>query len=94
MRLGATILVWALLLVLLGAELGAAYLPGGRFLTVAIGVGMAVLVSMTFMRLPNTGGLSAMFAMAGAFWLAVLLATGALDPATRHDIPAPQRTEP
>lgn len=55
---------------------------------------MALIVSMTFMRLASTGGTAAIFAMAGVFWLCILIGVGSLDFATRHDVPVSMRTEP
>ena len=53
-----------------------------------IGCGMAVLVALTFMRLGRDRGLPPIFAMAGVFWLLIILGLGNLDSFTRHDIPA------
>lgn len=82
---------WLGLLLLLALECGAAYSPAVRGATPFIGIAMAVLVALTFMR--PRGGLPAIFALASVFWLAVILGLGSLDAFTRHDIfvsPAPR----
>ena len=43
------------------------------------------------MDLPRAGGTAAIFAMAGVFWLGILIGLGSVDPSTRHDIAAPFR---
>ncbi len=63
-------------------------MPGLRGAGPFIGLGMAALVALTFMRLGKGRGLVPVFAVAGMFWLCVLLGLGTLDPFTRHDIPA------
>lgn len=93
MRTRSTILVWLLLLVLLVIEIGAAMLPGGNVAAVLIGLGMAILVAMTFMRLPSAPGTAAIFALAGAFWLCIMMGLGSVDPATRRDVGVAMRTE-
>jgi len=87
MRPRATLLVWLGLLLLLGLEFGVAYSPVGGVVPF-IGCGMAVLVALTFMRLGGERGLPPIFAMAGVFWLMIILGLGSLDSFTRHDIPA------
>ncbi len=87
------LLVWLLLLLLLGSQFALAAIPGARFAPPVIGLLMALLVSMTFMDLPRAGGTAAIFAMAGVFWLGILIGLGSVDPATRHDIAAPVQTE-
>ncbi|HKM64387.1 MAG TPA: hypothetical protein VJY39_18040 [Acidisphaera sp.] len=88
MSLPSVLVVW---LVLLG-RVGLEFVLGSRAAPM-IGAGLAILVALTFMRLVRTPGLPAAFALAAVFWLAVLLGLGSLDPATRHDVPAPSRTE-
>jgi cytochrome c oxidase subunit IV len=87
MRTVSLVGFWLLLMVLLGIEFAVAKLHGGSLAAPFFGLGMAVLVAMTFMRLPGAPTLAAVFVMAGMFWLAVLIGLGGLDPATRHDIP-------
>jgi hypothetical protein len=55
---------------------------------------MVIIVSMTFMRLARAPDVASAFALAGVFWLAVLMGLGSLDPATRHDMPVAVRTVP
>lgn len=86
--------VWLVLLGLLALEFVLGTVPGAQFAPPIIGVAMALIVSMTFMRLASMRGAAAIFAMAGAFWLCILMGMGSLDPATRHDIPVSMRTEP
>lgn len=86
------ILTWLGLVALLAVEFFLANVPGLRFLVPFIGIFMAILVALTFMRLASDRGLVPVFAIAGLFWLCVLLGLGTLDSFTRHDIPAPQLT--
>ena len=88
MSLPSVLLVWVVLL----GGIGLQFAVGGRAAPL-VGAGMAILVALTFMRLVRTPGLPAAFALAAVFWLAVLLGLGSLDPATRHDVPVPPRTE-
>ena len=92
MRLAPVVLTWFCLLVLVGVEFGASRVPAGAAVAPFIGVAMAMIVAMTFMRLASAPGLAAVFALAGVFWLAVLFGLGSLDSATRHDVPIPMRT--
>lgn len=85
MRLLPTFLVWLVLLVLLLMEFAAAYLPSLRGAPPFIGIFMACVVAMTFMR-PGSRGLPPIFAIAGVFWLLVMLGLGGMDSFTRHDI--------
>ncbi len=94
MRIGATLLVWILLLVLLVIEVEVAKLPAGSVAAAFIGIGMAAVVAMTFMRLPSAPKTAAIFALAGLFWLCIMLGVGSMDSATRQDIGVAMRTEP
>lgn len=84
-------LVWLVLLVLMGLELGGAFTRLGHvfggFLLVPAGI-MVLLVGLFFMRVRQSGGLAGFFALAALFWLLVLLGLGSLDPMTRTDYPA------
>jgi hypothetical protein len=82
----SALLVWLGLLLLLGLEFIAAYLPAVRGVAPFIGIAMAVLVAPTFMRLGGNRGLPSIFALAGVFWLFVMLGLGGLDSFTRHDL--------
>ena len=87
MRPGPTILVWLVLLAMGGLEFGLAWVPGARWAVPCIGLSMAALVALTFMRLGVSRGLPRVFAIAGIFWICVMLGLGSLDSFTRHDIP-------
>lgn len=87
MKPAAVVAVWLLLLALLAVEFLFSWLPGARSVVPFIGIGMAVLVALTFMRLGSSRGLMPVFAVAGVFWLCVMLGLGSLDAFTRHDIP-------
>lgn len=87
------LLVWLLLLALLALEFALGAVPGAQFAPPIIGVTMALLVSMAFMRLASMRGAAAIFAMAGVFWLCVLMGMGSLDPATRRDVPTSMQTK-
>ena len=92
MKVLPTILVWVGLLVLLVCEFVAARVPELRGIVPAIGIGMALLVAFSFMQLGSSRGLTPIFAVAGVFWLCIMLGLGSLDVFTRHDIPIPQQT--
>jgi hypothetical protein len=94
MRLRSVILTWSSLLILLAVEFFARALPAGGTAALFIGLGMVIIVSMTFMRLARAPDVASAFALAGVFWLAVLMGLGSLDPATRHDMPVAVRTVP
>lgn len=81
-------LVWLLLLVLVAAELLLSRLTAGAALVPGIGLIMAAIVATAFMRLGRENGLPTIFALAGVFWLLVLMGLGGLDPLTRHDVVA------
>ncbi len=87
MRFGRAVLVWLLLLALLAIEFGLSRMGTVGQAVPLVGMAMAVIVAMTFMRLGNARGLPTVFALAGMFWLAVLFGLGSLDPLTRHDVP-------
>ena len=80
------IAISALLLLLLGAEIGLARLHLNILAAPMCGVVMAGIVTVTFMQLGQSAGLPRIFAMAGLFWLVVLLGMGSLDPLTRYDM--------
>ena len=85
--------VWAVLMALVGVEFIAARVVWLRAINPAMGLGMAVLVALTFMRLGQGRGLVPVFALASLFWLGVMLGLGSLDSFTRHDVNVGQRTE-
>ena len=94
MSVGATIVTWFGLVVLLGIELLLASFSVTRGIVPFVGIGMALLVSLTFMRLGSSRGLVPVFALAGTFWLCVMLGLGSLDSFTRHDIPVGAQSQP
>ena len=93
MRLATTLLVWCALAAGVAGELLAAW-AGWPSLATGIGIGLALLVALTFMRLGSSTGLVPVFALAGVFWLCVLLGLGSMDALTRHNLSVPQRTQP
>jgi cytochrome c oxidase subunit 4 len=78
--------VWLVLLVLFGLELGGSFAHVGHvyggFLIVPGGL-MVLLIGIFFMHVGRAGRLSSFVALAGLFWLLVLLGLGSLDPMTR-----------
>ena len=89
MRLLSVIFVWLALLVMLAMELFAAATPPGRAFVPGIGLLMAALVALSFMRLGSSSGLPPAFAMAGIFWLCIMLGLGSMDAFTRHEVKVP-----
>jgi cytochrome c oxidase subunit 4 len=83
---GAALIAWLVLMLLLGAEL-LATLAHAAMLALPVGLAMACVVAMGFMHLRSTSPLSRIFATAGLFWLIVLLTLGTMDPLTRTDYP-------
>ena len=83
---------WAALLALLAATTAIAFLPLGPFnlaLALAIAGAKALLVLVFFMELRHASGLVRAFALAGFFWLTILLGLTAADYTSRHDDPIP-----
>lgn len=82
----ALLLSWLALLGLLGVTVCAAYVPLGSFnsgFALAIAFGKALIVAAVFMELRYSATLTAAFAGAGFFWLAILLWLGLADYLTR-----------
>ena len=78
--------VYAALLVLLALTAGSTALPPGWWsnpISLGIAFAKAFLVFYSFMRLRNQSWLVRLFALAGAFWLMILLALTASDFLTR-----------
>jgi cytochrome c oxidase subunit 4 len=78
--------VYAALMVLLAATAGASFLPPGWWSTpisLSIAIAKASLVFVVFMRLRNQPGLVRVFALAGFFWLAILIILSLSDFLTR-----------
>jgi cytochrome c oxidase subunit 4 len=81
-------LCWAALVLLLATTTGAAFLPLGRlnlFVALAIAAAKALLVLIVFMELRRSSGLVRAFAVAGFFWLLILLTLTSADYLTRRD---------
>jgi cytochrome c oxidase subunit 4 len=77
---------WLLLLLLGGMELVASYLPLPRAWRPVImipGVLMVIVVALSFMEVRRGPVIVRAFAVAGLFWLFILLALGSTDPLTR-----------
>jgi hypothetical protein len=82
------LLTWILLLVLLGAEFGASFLPLARSNRPLILIPAALMVAaigVVFMQVGRGPVLVRLFAVAALVWLTVLLGLGSLDPMTRTD---------
>jgi cytochrome c oxidase subunit 4 len=80
------LLSWLGLLALLGLTVFAAYLPLGAFNTgiaLAIAVSKALIVAFIFMELRDSNTVTAAYAGAGFFWLAIMLWLGLSDYLTR-----------
>jgi cytochrome c oxidase subunit 4 len=84
------LLVWFGLLTLLALTVFAAYLPLAAFNTVvALGIAAtkAALVAAIFMELRERNSLRLAFAIAGLFWLGILLWLALSDYVTRPNFP-------
>ena len=86
-------LAWALLLVLLGLQVAAALAHAGWIAGLLAPV-MIGLVAFLFMDLGRASALSRIFALAGLFWLVVLVGLTSVDFLARRDYPAPALTQP
>lgn len=83
--------IWLGLLLLLGVEIIGALTHQPWFAAVAAPL-MIALVAFGYMRLRAETPLSRIFAIAGLFWLAIMLSLGNLDFIVRRNLPAPQTT--
>jgi cytochrome c oxidase subunit IV len=80
------LLTWMALLLAAAAEIGVSFLaipPDVRPILILAAVCMAVLVVMGFMRLLTAPDVAKGFAIAGIFWLTVLLGLTMTDALTR-----------
>lgn len=87
---------FALLLILLAAEVGVSMLPldrSVRCLVLIPAIIMAGVVAIAFMELGQGSQAARLFAIAALVWLAILLGLGSLDPMTRIDYPV-ERIQP
>lgn len=82
-----------LLLLLLAAEVLATILHAGG-LAFALAPAMIALVAFRYMHVGRQSPLTRIFALAGLFWLAVLLGLGSVDYLARRDVAAPVVTIP
>lgn len=83
---------WIALLALLAVEVALTWLRVGWAAGFIVPV-MLGIVAVVFMRVLRESQLSRVFALAGLFWLAVLIGLGGVDFLTRHDYPTPYLTE-
>ncbi len=91
-----SVIVWAVLMVLLALTVGAAYLPlgaGNMMIALLVAIAKACLVGIFYMHLRWSSSLSRIFAIAGLFWLVILLGGTVSDVVTRErgttPVPAP-----
>ena len=88
-----TLLAWLLLVVLLALQVlaGLAHVgwPAGVLAPLMIGI-----VAFLFMDVGRASQLSRIFALAGLFWLTLLIGLTSVDFLARHDYPAPVLTPP
>jgi cytochrome c oxidase subunit IV len=81
------VLVWVALICLLAVTLASAYVPLGRensAINLAIAVAKALLVAFFFMHLRSAHYMLRIAAMAGFFWLAILIGLSLTDFAVRY----------
>lgn len=91
-RLRVIAICWLAALMLLGLECAASLLPlprAARPLLLAPALAIAAIVAFGSMRLHRSPGLAKISAIAGLFWLLVLLTLGSVDPVTRVMYPVP-----
>jgi cytochrome c oxidase subunit 4 len=84
--------VWLALFALLALTTGMAFVPLGSAtlaISLAIAIAKATLVLWFFMELKGSAGLTQAFAMAGFFWLLILIVLTWTDYAYRKDVQAP-----
>jgi cytochrome c oxidase subunit 4 len=86
------LLAWIALLALWGTEFGCSYLKFDRSLRPVLivpAIMMAAVLAFAFMRVRAGPAVVRGFAIAGLFWLTILLGLGTADPLTRAVYPAP-----
>ena len=84
-------LTWLGLMLLLAAEIFGAVTHRGWLAWAAAPV-MIALVATVFMHVTKASAIARIFALAGVFWMVVLLGLGSVDFFARRDYPAPQLT--
>ncbi len=87
------VLAWAVLLALLVLQVVAALAHVG-WATGLLAPLMIGIVAFLFMDLGRASALSRIFAMAGLFWLVILIGLTSVDFLARHDYPTPMLTRP
>ena len=87
------LLAWALLMVLLALQVAAAVAHAG-WAAGMLAAPMAGLVAFMFMDVGRASQLSRIFALAGLFWVCVLIGLTSVDFLARQDFPAPVLTRP
>ena len=88
MRLALT---WLGLMLLLAVEIWGAATHRGWVAWAAAPL-MVALVATVFMHVTKASAIARIFALAGVFWVLVLLGLGSVDFFARRDFPAPQLT--
>jgi cytochrome c oxidase subunit 4 len=89
-RIHRLVLLWLLLILLGATAFGGTFLPlphTWRVLLLLPSIVMALVVAIGIMEIRRSGTLAMAFAVAGLFWLGVLLSLGAMDPLTRQVYP-------
>lgn len=87
-RFRSLLLAWLLLILLGAAQFGVSFLPLGpsvRPVLLTLAAAMIVTVALAFMRINTGPRIVRGFAVAGLFWLIVLVGLGGMDPLTRTD---------
>ena len=87
-RIRALAITWLVLLVLLAIEFGGSFLPiprAWRPLLLVLALLMVATTMVMYMNVRRGPTIVRGFAVAGLFWLIVLLGLGSLDAMTRHD---------
>ena len=87
------VITWVMLMLLLGLEVLAAVLHAG-WLAYGLAPVMIALVAFRFMHIGRQSALTRIFALAGLFWLVVLLGLGSIDYIVRRDVQVPVVTVP
>jgi hypothetical protein len=85
------LLAWALLVLLLAAELAMSFLPierSSRPVILVPATLMVATVAVAFMQVGRGPSIIRLFVIAALLWLGILLGLGSLDPMTRTDYPA------
>ena len=87
------LVAWVLLMLLLAVQIDAALAHAG-WAAGMLAVPMAGLVAFIFMDVGRASQLSRIFALAGLFWVCILIGLTSVDFLARQDFPAPVLTRP